>query len=382
MTRFLRMWKDEFLLIFKDPATLLVMVFAVFFYSLFYPMPYGREVITEVPVAVVDLDHTPLSRELTRMIDATEEVSVTGMPRTPAEAQRLFMDRTVYGVVVIPQDFERKVLRQDPATVSLYADAGYFLLNRQVSTGVRTAVGTLSAGVEIKRLLAVGQSPTEATSTRNPLQVVSTPLGNPAGGYLAYIVPAVFTLILQQTLLIGIIMISGAPARPKTTMSERDGVVSSVLAKSMAYLPLYVIHAAYYLFVAPSVYGFRHEADVGAVFLFVIPFFLSVSFLGLGLASLSPDRESPMLAVVFGSLPLLFLSGFSWPQEAFPAWLRAISWLMPNTAAIDGLLRMNQLGAGLQHVANNWLILWGLVLLYFPVACWGERRLRRASLTS
>ena len=343
-------------------------------------MPYGREVITKVPVAVVDLDRTPLSRELSRMIDATEEVSVASMPRTQREAERLFMNRTVYGVVVIPKDFERKVWRQDQATVSLYADAGYFMLNRQVSGGVRTAAGTLSAGVEIKRLQAVGQGPTEAMTTRNPLQVVITALGNPASGYLAYIVPAVFTLILQQTLLIGIILISGAPGRRKATMSGRNGVVCAVLAKSMAYLLLYFAHTTYYLFIAPSFYGFRHQGDTVTIFLFVLPFFLSVIFLGLGLASLSPDREAPMLAVVFGSLPFLFLTGFSWPQEAFPTWLRLISWLIPTTAAIDGLLRINQLGAGLKHVANNWVMLWGLVLLYFPVACWGELRIRRRNV--
>lgn len=376
MKSFASIWKEEFLLIFKDRATLAVMVFAVLFYSVFYPMPYGHEVITKVPVAVVDLDHTPLSRELIRMIDATEQVNVTSMPRTQSEAQRLFMERTVYGVVVIPQNFERKVWRQDQATVSLYADAGYFLLNRQVSTGVRSAAGTLSAGVEIKRLQATGKSPAEATVTRNPLQVVSTALGNPAGGYLAYVVPAVFTLILQQTLVIGIIMISGAPARRHASVSGGSGVVCTVFAKSAAYLPIYLVHATYYLFVAPSFYGFRHQGDPAVVLLFVLPFFLSVIFLGLGLAGLSRDREAPMLAVVFGSLPLLFLSGFSWPQEAFPAWLRAVSWLIPTTPAIDGLLRINQLGAGLRHVANNWLILWGLAALYFPLACWGEQRLR------
>ncbi len=376
MRPFLSVWKEEFLLIFKDPATLTVMVLAVLFYSLFYPMPYGREVITKVPVAVVDMDRTPLSRELIRMIDATEEVRVASAPRSRGEAERLFMDRTVYGVVVIPIDFERKVWRQDQATVSLYADAGYFMLNRQVSGGVRTAAGTLSASVEIKRLQAVGQSQTEAMSTRNPLQVVSTALGNPTGGYLAYIVPAVFTLILQQTLLIGILMISGAPGRRNAPVSEQNGVICSVLGKSMAYLSLYLVQATYYLFIAPSFYGFRHEGAAVAVFLFVIPFFLSVIFLGLSLASLSPDREAPMLVVVFASLPFLFLSGFSWPREAFPFWLSLISWLVPTTAAIDGLLRINQLGAGLKHVTGAWLILWGLVLLYFPFACWGERRIR------
>jgi ABC-2 type transport system permease protein len=109
----------------------------------------------------------------------------------------------------------------------------------------------------------------------------------------------------------------------------------------------------------------------------VLPFLLSVIFLGLAITSLSPDREVPMMVVVFSSLPLLFLSGFSWPPEAFPSWVRAISWFVPTTAGIDGLLRINQIGAGWRDVTGDWLVLCGLVCLFFPLACWSEARLRR-----
>jgi len=100
-------------------------------------------------------------------------------------------------------------------------------------------------------------------------------------------------------------------------------------------------------------------------------------FLGLAITSLSPDREVPMMVVVFSSLPLLFRSGFSWPPEAFPSWLRAISWFVPTTAGIDDLLRINQIGARWQHVASDWLVLCDLICLYFPLACWSEASLRR-----
>ncbi len=375
MRGFLRIWSGELGRIFKDPGSMLLLMFAVFFYSLFYPMPYGREVLKEVPIALVDLDRSAASRQLGRMIDATEEVSVAWRPRDLDEARQLCMDRKAYGLVVIPEGFERKVYRQERATVSVYADGGYFLMVRQVRGGVSRAVGTMSAGVEIKRLEASGMGAAAATASRAPLQLVSTALGNPAGGYGAYVVPAVFILILQQTLLAGISMLAGAPVRAENMVTA--GVATAVLGKAAAYLTLYLGHAAYYLVISPRIYGFRQQGDPVSLLIFVLPFLLSVIFLGLGVATLCADREVPMMVVVFSSLPLLFLSGFSWPPEAIPPWLRAVSWLVPTTAGIDGLLRINQLGAGWRNVTGDWLVLCGLACLYFPLACWSEARLRR-----
>jgi ABC-2 type transport system permease protein len=149
------------------------------------------------------------------------------------------------------------------------------------------------------------------------------------------------------------------------------------LGKAAAYLSLYLGHAAYYLVICPRIYGFRQQGDAVSLLIFVIPFLLAVIFLGLAIANMSPDREVPMMVVVFSSLPLLFLSGFSWPPEAFPSWVRALSWFVPTTAGIDGLLRINQMGAGWRHVAGDLLVLCGLACLYFPMACWNEARIRR-----
>ena len=70
MRSVLRHARAEALRVFRDPGALLVLVGAIFLYSFFYPIPYLPEVLHEVPVAVVDLDHTPLSRQLVRMADA------------------------------------------------------------------------------------------------------------------------------------------------------------------------------------------------------------------------------------------------------------------------------------------------------------------------
>ena len=81
-----------------------------------------------------------------------------------------------------------------------------------------------------------------------------------------------------------------------------------------------------------------------------------------------------MLALMFTSLPALFLAGFSWPKESIPLWLRGVSYLLPSTAGTDGLLRVNQMGASLQDVRFDVLVLWGLVALYFLMACLSIKR--------
>ena len=81
-----------------------------------------------------------------------------------------------------------------------------------------------------------------------------------------------------------------------------------------------------------------------------------------------------MQMILFSSLPAVFLSGFSWPPEAIPGWLRALAIFLPSTAGIRGFLRMNQMGAALGEVRGDWLVLWGLCLIYLVAARLAGRR--------
>jgi ABC-2 type transport system permease protein len=49
-------------------------------------------------------------------------------------------------------------------------------------------------------------------------------------------------------------------------------------------------------------------------------------------------------------MPLLFLSGLSWPVQAMPPLLQALRWLSPSTAGIQGFVALNQMGATLHQV--------------------------------
>ena len=76
----------------------------------------------------------------------------------------------------------------------------------------------------------------------------------------------------------------------------------------------------------------------------------------------SPLSVQLVLAAI--ALPFFFLSGFAWPTEAIPPAVHVASLLVPSTSAIDGFVRLAELGAPLPDVRSEILTLWGLALFY------------------
>ena len=83
------------------------------------------------------------------------------------------------------------------------------------------------------------------------------------------------------------------------------------------------------------------------------------------------------LALAAIALPFFFLAGFAWPSEAIPPAIRIASTLVPSTSAIDGFVKISQLGAPLSDVRVQFLTLWGLTAVYGALAVLLEMRKRR-----
>ena len=158
LTACVREWRR----ILGDPGALLLLVVAAGLYGLFYPQPYLREVLVEVPTVVVDHDGTPLSRRMARMADAGPFVQVTARTTNRLKAEDMVRRGEAGAMLEIPKNFERDILRGESATVACFTDAAYFLVYRQATTGLVAAARTLSAGIEIQRLEAGGMTPDQA----------------------------------------------------------------------------------------------------------------------------------------------------------------------------------------------------------------------------
>lgn len=369
-----RAFREEASAVLRNPGALLVLIGAISIYAVFYPVPYSPEVLKQVPIVLVDLDRSELSRTLARMADANEYLDVRSMATSLGEAEQLVREQKAGGILYIPHGFEQTVMRGEQAWVASYADASYLLIYRQVLTGMLRSAGTLSAAVEIKRLAARGAG---AGVARTPIEYLGRPLFNPVEGYATFVVPSVLILILQQTILIGVGLVSGSRRELGMASLDAGAVPMVVLGRAAFYLILYWLHAWFYLGPLSDWYGFPRMGDPLVLVLFTQPYLLSVIFLSLAGAAFFRERQQPIQVFAVMSLPMVLVSGVVWPRELIPEWILTLSAAIPSTAAIAGYLRMNMMGANLAEVGPEYGHLWILAGVYFLLACVAQRAVMR-----
>jgi ABC-2 type transport system permease protein len=359
-----------------------VLVVATILYAAFYPQPYVNEALRNLPIAIVDRDNTLGSRELARRVDATPDVAITMALPDLATAEREVFARRISGILLIPQYFERDLLHGRPSPVALYADASYFLTYQRISGGVSAAARTLGTEVETARLIAAGVEPALAGAAADPMPLTAVALFNPQAGYATYLLPAAFVLLLQQTLLIGVGLLGTLPGG---RFGSRDGAaanagpLASVAGKLLAYLVLEAVVLPFYLIVLPYLYGLPRLGSAVEILILALPFVLAVGGLGMVIAAIFRSPLAVQLAFAAIGLPFFFLAGFAWPPEAIPHAIRIASILVPSSAAIDGFVKLSQLGAPLFDARSEFLTLWALAILYGGTALALEIRDRRAS---
>lgn len=366
---------DEIKLIFSDAGAVLFFLVAMFIYPLLYTLGYEKETVRELPVAIVDLDHTATSRQFERMADAAEQLKVTCKPGSLKEAETLFYEGKINGIILIPEDFEKDILRANRTSVTVYCDAGYFMLYKQVYAGAVYSSGTFGAGVEIKRLMAQGKTMKQALDMQDPLKTDVYNLYNPSGGYGSFVMPGMSIIIIQQTLLIGIGMLGGT-IREKRIFLKRYGSVSRkwgnvklILGKSFAYVSVYLFTALFPMVLLHKWYHFPEQGDFLRTLAILVPFLFAVSFLGLAISMFFKQRVHSILFLVFLSPMVVFLSGISWPASAIPQWLYWITHVFPSAWAVPAYIKLRIMGAPLEAVHFEQAFLLIQMIIYFVLAC-------------
>jgi len=342
----------------------ILLVLAPLVYGVYYPQPYLNQILRKIPIVVVDNDLSELSRNIVQTLDASGAVKVVARAETLAEAHALLDRGNAFAVVGIPPQTERDVLKGTTVHLPVYADATYFFLFRTLSSGISVAINTLSAELAAGGARTDGSLVKAALATWSPADILLQPIFNPVGGYASYVVPAAFVLILQQMLLIGASLLT------VVALAERraGGAFASVLGRGVAHLSIYLPALALYFIVLPRLYGFSTLGQPLQVFALASIFVLATSFMGQAAGAWFTRPETPTLVFLATSLPQFFLAGFSWPREAIPRPVLAAGYVFPADFAIDGLVRIDQLGASLSEVVHDWRGLWLLAIVYFLLA--------------
>lgn len=363
-----KVWLHEMRDMFKDEGALLFVILLPLAYPLLYSWIYNNEVVREVPVAVVDNSHSQMSREFVRHVDASPDVRVAAWSNNLEEASRLVARQEVYGIILLPEDFDRQLGRMQQAHVSVYCNMGLMLTYKAIFQTCSAVAADMNSHIQI----ALSGNPTtrEDQLTTHPLQVSDVPIFNNTGGYGNFILPGVLVLIIQQVMLLGIGIAYGTSYEKRrfsrlTPMYERRfGLARIMIGRTMGFFVLFLLIAAWVLLAVPRMFHFVQMLHFSDFLLFVVPYLLACVFFATTFSFFIRQRENVMLLVVFTSVPFLFMSGVSWPKSNIPEVWQWFSWLFPSTFGIQGFIKMNTMGGVFGDIIPEIKGLWIQTVIY------------------
>lgn len=366
-------WKQEFRTTFRDQGVLIFFVLVPLVYPLIYSFIYTNETIREVPTVVVDNSRSSLSREYLRKVDASPETSIVAHCADMEEAKLMLKDRKAYGIIYIPAHFSDDIARGKQAQVSIFCDMSGLLYYKALLTANTNVSLAMNADIKMKR--AGNSTARQDEITAYPIEYEDVAIFNPTNGFAAFLIPAVLILIIQQTLLLGIGLSAGT-AREQNRFKDLvpinrhyNGTLRIVMGKGLSYFMVYSLVAVYILCVVPRLFSLNQIAIPGVLTLFALPYLAACIFFAMTASIAIRNRETCMLLFVFTSVPLLFLSGISWPGAAMPEFWRYFSYIFPSTFGINGYVRINSMGATLNEVSFEYQALWIQTGIYFLTTC-------------
>ena len=359
--------------IFTDGGALLFCIVVPLLYPVLYSLIYNGENVREVPVTVIDECHSPMSRDYIRRLDATPDVRVAAQAPDILAAQQTVREREAYGIVRIPADFQTALMQGRQTHVQAYCDMGGLLYYKAILTANTDVSLTMNAEVKVADL---GGNPIALASgihggtaeqrgvLQHPVRYEPVALYNAQNGFASFLIPAVLVLVIQQTMLLGIGLIAGTRRERGLKIDGHMGTFAVLTGTALAFITVYIPVSAYVLCVVPAIFNLPQTGSLWQLAMLMLPFLVAVFNLGITAATLARQRETVFILIVFTSVPLLFLTGVSWPGTAFPAFWHWFAMLFPSTHGANAYIRIYAMGASLADVRSEYLTLWALAAFY------------------
>lgn len=305
-----------------------------------------------LPVGVVDEDHSSLSRQLVRMLDATPGIQITQHYANAAEAERALRAVEVYAVVTVARDFARTVKEGRAAQVTLLHNAQMGTHSGVLQRDVRAAVGTLSAGIEIAARNKRGESLRTAQVSMEPIQPQMVALFNVSGNYEQFLGAALIPALLHILAMTAGAWTVGRELRDRSVgewlgsggLPRVAGALTGKLALPWATLTLVGLLAL----VGITWGGGWHPPGNLAWVSAALALLMAVSVTaGAALAAITRSLRTALSGAGFLAAPAFAFSGVAFPLAGMPPGARAWAEAMPFTHYIRLQIEQLQMGAPL-----------------------------------
>jgi len=316
-------------------------------------MIYEKKIVTQIPVAIVDMDHSMVSRLLIQQVASTRSLSIDKYLNSIDEVKDEMLKGNIHGAFIIQKDTEKDVKTGKPVFLTVYKNTSNLILGNMIMRDAATIAKMGSAEILRRKLRLTGMSEEQAMNTLNPIRVNSNSLFNPGYNYLIYLIPGLLPVLLQMIIMVvAALTINQCQAEgklPGLYKTANNNVFNIIFGKS---IPHILFNFATGLGIIGIIFVFS-EVPVQGSYLFLtllMLYFVATSFfMGFMFSAIFKDPFMSTEAVIIINTPAFIFSGYTFPLWAMTSAHQGLAEIFPFTHYMNAFFKVNQFGAPLNY---------------------------------
>lgn len=359
---------SEFKAIGTNIPILIVLILGNVGYGFLYNLMYNTNVYREAPIAVVDMSQSDVSRHFIDYIDATQQVDVVMKIQDFHEAKQKVIGKDIVGFLYIPSDLRNNIMRGEQTECTIYGSTLSFLDYLNISEAVNFASLKINSELLPEMIKSLNMIDVLFLANDKAVNIVSEPLYNSTEGYGTYLIPPVMVIIIFQTMMITMAMRIGGETVNKTTRPQVNKSYKIVLGKAITNVMIYIVFSVFFLGLLPLIFHLPYLGNFWDIAIMMIPYLFASAFFCMCLKPFFTDADMPLFLIVFMSVPLVFLTGISYPLELMPWHWKIFHYLIPVAPATMAFVKIDCMGGDLSNIRPEMMTLWIQCVVYFVIA--------------
>ncbi len=337
---------------------------------------FSRGLANDLPLGVVDLDKSKLSRSLIKAYEASPALKVYDNYLSPDQGFADLRNGKIYGFVIIPHDLQKNATLGLPPTVTAFINSQYLLIGKIINSNIFQAHGTLVTTVETNRALAT-KSPVPSQNLNSAIPVGNqfTPLFNISRNYAQFLVSAIIPAFWQILIVAGTIL-SMAQTRRKYSLSGWLGNIpgNAITAKIMVLAIIFTLHGFCILGFMYGLLGWSMRGD-WTILLFSQALTATISVtIGCLYFLVQPDPARSLSLATAYVAPSLAFMGITFPVTDMPLLAQIWRNLIPVSHYIEIQVAVANYGAPMSRILEPLEKLLYFLPIFF--CCWLMARKR------
>ena len=355
MKDFLKLLRIEFKRIFSNSVLLAIFIGAPIFYGVLFGYVYKQAKVINLPIVIIDEDHSPMSDKIIEAFEDNEALLVSDIRYTAGNILDEMPFKQFDAVITLPTNFEADILQKRHPEIRVDLNMANILNANTASKNIQAVLMTLNAGIEIEGLKKSGLHPTQAATSYESFKINFNKLYNSSGNYINFMLPGLLIAIMQQIIFLAMALVFAR--------DFEDGHFGVLVKKSKSSLyhialkstPFIIMIPIMWFFISLLFNYFRIDADIYNLPMLLLTTTLTMASMCIGMlfsiAIPSQLKATELLMVI--STPAFILSGFTWPTLAFPDAIANVATYIPSTQFLRGFRKIAFYGGDVSSIKSE-----------------------------